>query len=471
MKNKRHAVEMLESRHCLSAVTFVTHVVSDQPIDVFNIAVHAVDVDGDGDLDVISGDYPHGKIAWYENIDGQFEIEHGISNSVGASSVFPADLDGDGDFDLLVGEYTPDSGSSTSWYDNIDGQGTFRPRQMIDDYGMISLGGRVGVNAVDVDNDGDLDLLAGWGIGSFNPDETGFAWYENTNGEGLFGPQQSIANTEIGYVVMAADLDADGDADALSGGFGGFSWFENRDASFSLEDRRRIGDWVHSPMPNSLDVADIDGDGDTDLLVASNSQVSSVFWLENMDGRGTFGLTVFGQPIRTIANGRNSQSAHAADVDDDGDPDAVVAADGKAVWYENIDGKGQFGPSQVISEESLGYVNSVFPADLDGDGDVDVLSASFESQIVWHENRIIGDSNNDGIFDSSDLVTVFGAGKFETVAQATFDEGDWNQDGVFDSGDMVLAFQTGHYIAASMPMTKTLAAAIDQLFSDEEPGH
>ena len=62
-------------------------------------------------------------------------------------------------------------------------------------------------------------------------------------------------------------------------------------------------------------------------------------------------------------------------------------------------------------------------------------------------DRVMGDSNNDGIFDSSDLVKVFQAGKYEDQVHrsATFEEGDWNGDGIFDSSDLVAAFQAGTY--------------------------
>ncbi len=57
----------------------------------------------------------------------------------------------------------------------------------------------------------------------------------------------------------------------------------------------------------------------------------------------------------------------------------------------------------------------------------------------------VGDADLNGVFDSSDIVRVFQAGKFETGESASFDQGDWNGDGVFDSTDIVVAFQAGRY--------------------------
>ena len=47
-------------------------------------------------------------------------------------------------------------------------------------------------------------------------------------------------------------------------------------------------------------------------------------------------------------------------------------------------------------------------------------------------------------------------------------EGDWNQDGDFDSGDLVSAFQEGHYVAAAKPLPAEIAAAVDGLFDQSD---
>jgi hypothetical protein len=105
----------------------------------------------------------------------------------------------------------------------------------------------------------------------------------------------------------------------------------------------------------------------------------------------------------------------------------------------------------------------VYATDLDGDGDVDVLSASVrDDKIAWYENlsnppiRKIGDSNGDGIFNSSDLIVVFQAGEYEdgVPQNSTFEEGDWSGDHEFDTTDLVLAFQAGTYVNAARPAAR-----------------
>ena len=81
-------------------------------------------------------------------------------------------------------------------------------------------------------------------------------------------------------------------------------------------------------------------------------------------------------------------------------------------------------------------------------------------------NRLPGDSNQDGIFNSSDLVTVFQRGEYEdTVLQnSTFEDGDWNGDGDFTTADLVYAFQRATYVAAALRPSR--AAAIDAIFGE-----
>ena len=57
----------------------------------------------------------------------------------------------------------------------------------------------------------------------------------------------------------------------------------------------------------------------------------------------------------------------------------------------------------------------------------------------------IGDANLDGEFNSSDMISVFSAGKYESGQTATWTEGDWNGDTTFDSADLIAAFSDGGY--------------------------
>ncbi|MCA9167391.1 MAG: PEP-CTERM sorting domain-containing protein [Planctomycetales bacterium] len=81
--------------------------------------------------------------------------------------------------------------------------------------------------------------------------------------------------------------------------------------------------------------------------------------------------------------------------------------------------------------------------DLNSDARVDV--ADLDVMIMDILGTWLGDANLDGEFNSSDLVTVFSAGKYETANDATWTEGDWDGDGKFGSSDLVRAFMDGGY--------------------------
>jgi hypothetical protein len=81
--------------------------------------------------------------------------------------------------------------------------------------------------------------------------------------------------------------------------------------------------------------------------------------------------------------------------------------------------------------------------DRNGDNAVD-----FQDRRVWVndlKNTWLGDANLELEFNSSDMVQVFAAGKYETGEEAGWSGGDWDGSGFFDSSDMVTAFAGGGY--------------------------
>ena len=72
-----------------------------------------------------------------------------------------------------------------------------------------------------------------------------------------------------------------------------------------------------------------------------------------------------------------------------------------------------------------------------------------------------GDADGDGRFNSTDLIRIMEAGKFETGEPAEWTEGDWNNDGVFDTTDLIEALKTG-----SFESTPARSIAIDEVFKE-----
>ena len=165
--------------------------------------------------------------------------------------------------------------------------------------------------------------------------------------------------------------------------------------------------------------SDLDGDGDQDVLSASAAD-GKVAWYENLDGLGTFGHE---QAITLAAPG--ASAVFAADLDGDGDEDVLSASqlDDKVAWYENTDGLGSFGPQRIVST-GADCAQEVHAEDLDGDGDRDVLSASYcDDRLSWYEN-----TNGLGTFGPERVITS-GANGARSVLAEDLDAADLKKDG------------------------------------------
>lgn len=344
--------------------------------------VVAADLDGDGDADALVASFDGDAIIWSENVDGQgtFGPSHWITASAdGARSVVAADLDLDGDLDVLSASQNDDK---IAWYDNVDGRGVFGPEQVI----TADAPGAQSVFAADVDNDGDIDVICA------SMDDDTVSWFENESGRGHFGDRRIITTIADGaQSVYAADVDGDGDVDVLSASTADdkIAWYENLDGSGDFGLQKSIAVLMQGAA--SVFAMDVDGDGDTDALSASMDD-DTVAWYENLDGRGNFG------PPRVLTSKADgARTVRGADLDNDGDPDVLSASNREVAWYENLSGTGVFGPMQVIAGWNVNE-GSVFAADVDGDGDSDVLWTSYLfTQVMWHENI------RDGVGDPCDV--------------------------------------------------------------------
>ena len=269
----------------------------------------------------------------------------------------------------------------------------------------------------DFDGDGDVDILSAtrdWAEGNFWT----LVLHENTDGRGTFVEHTLVSNpTPQPVTFYTADLDGDKDMDVVtvSIAWGGrcpadadsgcptheveIAWHENN-GKMSLNDKQvimTVPPTVRSALRYTLRVSlgDLDDDGDVDLLSYSSLQQS-----------------------------RESTPS------------------GKIAWLENMDGKGAFGPEQVIPTETQG-INKLAIADLDNDGDNDLLTSFLDGKIVWYESdpveqplRFPGDADENGVVAFSDFLSL--SANFGKEADAVWADGDFDADGKVDFTDFLI---------------------------------
>lgn len=245
-------------------------------ISAYSYAIPAfADLDDDGDLDILAGEY-YGKLQYYQNIGTSTNPNFAPpqENPFGLTDVeviaFPtfADLDDDGDMDLIIG----DADYGTIKYFQNTGTATnpqFAPAQQ-NPFGLIATNYFSITSFVDLDDDGDMDLMVG--------EYGGVMQYFKNNGTPtapqFAAPQQNpfgLTSTVDLAAPTFADLDVDGDLDMLVGEYyGNMQYFENTGTAtspqFAAPQQNPFGllEVIDAAFPA---FADLDGDGDMDLLV------------------------------------------------------------------------------------------------------------------------------------------------------------------------------------------------------------
>ena len=201
-----------------------------------------------------------------------------------------------------------------------------------------------------------------------------------------FGPQQIISTTtEKPYRSIPVDVDNDGYMDIVAMGAQDYNltWYRNLDGLGNFGQEIEVN---QEPIYYiSVDFADIDSDGDNDILYQSNNP-SYIAWMENLDGAGNFG------PKQIIDQPDYTSSVKAIDLDNDGDLDLLTTVTdtftGWMTWFENQDGQGDFGPENLLLENDNEF-SKIALEDIDSDGLLDVLATDYvysQGKIFWYKN-------------------------------------------------------------------------------------
>lgn len=337
--------------------------------------VEAVDIDGDGDLDLVSksGAYLADTIVWLENTDGEgtFSYPRYIQQDTHETNHMTiADVDLDGDPDVVAGSVGFDR--KIFWFRN-EGDGQFSER-------LIVATGQNTITppcVVDWDDDGDHDLV--W----YDNRADRISWAENKDGKGDFGGRQDVlTGLDNAKSVLCTDLDRDGDPD-LAIAFSQndrLAWFENLDGEGELSVEQAI-----APIDNAaqLIAADLNGDSAPELILSwsdhSRADPGTVSVFFNQDGQGSFGTA---QTLDSRFSFAPTLGAFPIDGDDHLDLLVTDAFENKVSWLRN-DGQGTFAAPATISTPDV--PRAAVAADLDNDGDPDIATVSGTVELAWIE--------------------------------------------------------------------------------------
>ena len=373
--NRENRITLHRNNGSGSFTNQLVSVFSQQPQRAF-----AFDANGNGRVDVLTAGDGGTLHLSSRQADGDHVSRLLRSDLANLRSADAGDIDGDGDRDLLVTQF-----QTTSWLVNEAVQ-TGSPRFLTTNTVFMDTTSNQFQSVLgDFDGDGDLDAAI--------RRSSDLVWVDNLNGAGSFGGPQSIDSglSNIG-AMLAGDIDGDGVDDLALTNFssGSVFWYRSRQAEPTTDfaPAAPIGTMA---SPGALALADIDGDGDRDLVAGGRSQsvnVPNVVWFANqLAASGDWSAA---NTIHAVTSPRlRADSVAVLDIDNDGDPDVVAGfQQGNVVAsFENTDGTGTFGGAVTVDSFARGVVQ-VAGADLDGDTDTDLLTVEQGEDIVaMFENR------------------------------------------------------------------------------------
>ncbi len=406
------------------------------------------DVNGDGALDLLTVRYNGTNFdhAWFENVGGTFPGSAQFITS-GQFGIFEVeDIDGDGFVDLA----SPAINNTLRVNFGIGG-GAFAPTALLSGHGGSAL---FPLSLRDVNGDGLMEI--------FQVKGTGIQYFQATGPRTYAAPVSLIPSLETQNTTVFFDIDADGDLDLLNS-----TYLPTLDATVLAFEQVAPGVFG-PPVPTTAEprrgmvIGDLNGDGREDLIFNSGEGLqwqvgglpaaSGYFGAVNWANEAVSEVTSYG----------------VADLDSDGDLDILASSrpEGTLGWVENLGG-GEL--ARVALLRAPGYAPSfIKPVDFEGDGDTDIV---LETRI--DNTSVIEVLINDG---TTTFAPQGSPTPLPTTAHRDVQVRDFNSDGLMDvlivrasaasnnlrAADLLLSLPGGGFAPPTNVVSETFRALVIQ---------
>ncbi len=420
-----------------------------------------VDMDGDGDLDLFVG-YFKGDVDYYENTGDTTNYNFTLNtsdilNSYNTyQSVIPClyDINGDGTYDIILGR----KNNTLVYYTGNNSGGTISFTLQTNKWKNLGFDQFTSPFLTDLTNDGSVELL----VGQYNGEI-----YLYTNA--LSTPSlitKNFGSIDVGYIAtpLFIDMDGDGDLDLLVAHNNHIAYFKNTSSGGSLNFDLVSLNYITTSQPIiSLDLWDYDNDGDLDIFFGTTSggigllknnglTNGTISFTEEYTGYGYNGAS---ESFDHMVTPNPDAAICIADLDGDGDMDLLIANQyGTSTFYRNndinvnvggndqtLDGwqagnfvlvKHGYGSADSYFSFTLPAYNSIKARDLDGDGDLDFLTTGADGKVYKITNTGTA-TNPTYVKDSNPLATIPQFDDQSTYSIKTkLDIRDFNGDGWYD---------------------------------------
>jgi len=387
--------------------------------DISTRAVATGDLDGDGDLDLVFGNAASDSI-YFNAGGGAFVRGSAIPDDFLAGntrSVAIADLNGDGHLDVAFARFGASQATRVHFNSGDGAPQIFTSGDFVD-LGPASLNGD-SLATGDVDNDGDLDVALGI--------RGGYVQLFLNDGYGNFADPVAVTDSGLpsfGFharSVALADLDRNGSLDLVAAlelggtrvyrndGFGDFTAFPTQAAGGGAVNKLTA--------PDSIAIGDVDGDGQLDIVVGNDGSNSDLTGDGNPDPgvanriyiNSSIDTGLFPTSVDFETDLANTNGISLADVDRDGDLDILTSdlldlvTPDTNKWYAN-NGTGGFPATGVDLTADSNMTKSLAVGDLNSDGKLDVALANDPTGVAGAAvNRLVLNVGTDSLTDSDQL--------------------------------------------------------------------